>query len=573
MLKNQKVFNCIIILLLSGMCIYTTGLYRLPHKIKKRIQKGAKGTYNHWIHLWTRFPVIEDKPLVVVITSYNNEKYCEANLRSVFEQTYNNYRVIFIDDCSSDNTYSSVKKLIEESGMKNKVTLIRNKTRKQKFPNMYTAFCQCKDHEIIATLDGDDRLAHPRVLERINEFYQNPDVWLTYGSAVTHPGYRTISGRKIPDNILDASSLRDTGKFDLSMLRTFYAGLVKQIKLKDFFYREKFMPTADDAAFMYPMLELAPTHSLYVYEVLYIINDENPIREQCTMTSLQVQMLNHIQNKEKYSPLPSSFDPRYPNQSEELKPLDLIVFSSDTPLLLDGALGSYQKYLPRNNITVYYSASDLKYENAYQNVSHVYPKITFVNQSNKTFSQLAEKLNTSENKASSYILIASDEFILKSTPDFSKYLKCMELSKCKSFVLRDQINWLNPQKVFEGVTALPIESINKIPEFNRENFFAIVDKKIFSKSLLKQDRIHQLDLGDLRSDELVLFLDVDHVNFLYDSVTKFAFNKVDFLKKYEQGYRINLTSYQTDPHNGILEKDIFIESKSQEIDSLISKAQ
>jgi len=42
-----------------------------------------------------------EKSMVVIIPSYNNESYCEKNLTSVFSQQYENYRVIYIDDCSN----------------------------------------------------------------------------------------------------------------------------------------------------------------------------------------------------------------------------------------------------------------------------------------------------------------------------------------------------------------------------------------------------------------------------------------------------------------------------------------
>ena len=42
--------------------------------------------------------------MVIVIASYNNERWVEENLKSVFMQDYSNYRVIYIDDASTDGT-------------------------------------------------------------------------------------------------------------------------------------------------------------------------------------------------------------------------------------------------------------------------------------------------------------------------------------------------------------------------------------------------------------------------------------------------------------------------------------
>lgn len=46
-------------------------------------------------------------PLVtVIVPNYNHEKYLEQRLESIFNQTYSNYEVILMDDCSTDNSLS-----------------------------------------------------------------------------------------------------------------------------------------------------------------------------------------------------------------------------------------------------------------------------------------------------------------------------------------------------------------------------------------------------------------------------------------------------------------------------------
>ena len=42
-------------------------------------------------------------PLIsVIIPNYNHSKYLEQRLESVFNQTYTNFEVILLDDCSTD---------------------------------------------------------------------------------------------------------------------------------------------------------------------------------------------------------------------------------------------------------------------------------------------------------------------------------------------------------------------------------------------------------------------------------------------------------------------------------------
>ena len=50
-------------------------------------------------------------PLVSIITpSYNSGKYLDAYFTSILEQDYQNYEIIFINDGSTDNTDSIIKK-------------------------------------------------------------------------------------------------------------------------------------------------------------------------------------------------------------------------------------------------------------------------------------------------------------------------------------------------------------------------------------------------------------------------------------------------------------------------------
>lgn len=64
----------------------------------------------------------------IVIPMYNSEKYIEKCLLSVKEQTYANYEIILIDDCSTDNTFEKANNLLkrlnlEGSVIKNPVNL------------------------------------------------------------------------------------------------------------------------------------------------------------------------------------------------------------------------------------------------------------------------------------------------------------------------------------------------------------------------------------------------------------------------------------------------------------------
>ena len=218
---------------------------------------------------------VEEKKIVVVITSYNNEKYCRRNLTSVFKQNYSNYRIIYVNDCSSDNTLEKAQSFINNYNQNHRTLLIHNKARLKAMENYYNAIHLCDDDEIIVILDGDDWLAHNDVLKIINYVYSTSDTWITYGQF--KPARGCWSGWCRP--LTCTQTQFRTTSWVTSHLRTFYAKLFKKIKIEDFYYNNKFVEVACDIAMMFPMVEMAWGHVRFIPNILYIYNNENPIND------------------------------------------------------------------------------------------------------------------------------------------------------------------------------------------------------------------------------------------------------------------------------------------------------
>ncbi|WP_370477441.1 glycosyltransferase family 2 protein [Tamlana flava] len=105
-------------------------------------------------------------PLVSVITAcYNSEKHISEAINSVLNQTYQNWEMLLVDDCSSDNTIFVIEKFQKKDARIKLFQLTKNSgagiTRNKAIKEAQGRF--------IAFLDSDDRWL-PQKLERQIDF-------------------------------------------------------------------------------------------------------------------------------------------------------------------------------------------------------------------------------------------------------------------------------------------------------------------------------------------------------------------------------------------------------------------
>lgn len=296
--------------------------------------------------LFTQFVQPYQKPIVVVIPSYNNAQWYKRNLDSVCFQNYSNYRIIYIDDCSTDQTASLVLAYIAEHGLYDKVIFISNSKRYGAMANHYKAVWMCQDDEIVVHLDGDDWFKHNDVLQTINQYYQDPNIWLTYGQFERYPDGKKGYCRPIAHGVIAANAFRECDWFT-SHVRTFYAGLFKQIQLKDFMYNGAFFSVTCDMAMFFPLLELSGFHTAFIEEVLYVYNEATPHNDYKIHLRNQLHCDKVIRSRTKYAPAHDYH--RMPTSTQ----VDVIVFFTGADcadLLLQLTL---DKHI--NTVTVLYS--------------------------------------------------------------------------------------------------------------------------------------------------------------------------------------------------------------------------
>lgn len=243
-----------------------------------------------------------EKEIVVIIPSYNNKEWYERNLHSIFMQQYTHYRVIYIDDCSTDGTYELVRTYIKKCGQEHRVTLIHNEQRKGALENLYDAIHTCPNQAIVVTIDGDDWTKHEMVFAKINEVYKDQRIWLTYGQYEVYPDNSLGICHALPEQVIKYHAYRQY-EWVSSHMRTFYAWLFKKVHKEDLQHDGHFYETTWDQAFMFPMLEMASDHVQFIPDILYVYNQANPLNDFKSRLQQQMYYSWVIRNKAPYKPV------------------------------------------------------------------------------------------------------------------------------------------------------------------------------------------------------------------------------------------------------------------------------
>jgi len=241
----------------------------------------------------------QEKPMVVVIPSYNNVSCCIKTLESVFRQRYTNYRIIYLNDASTDGTGQAVERYVRECHQEHRFTMVNNTTRQGAAANKYRGAQLCKDDEIYIDLDGDDWFAHEFVLDHLNRIYANPDVWVTYGQFVYYPLALPGWAGQLPLSVIESNRVRQND-WVTTALRTFYAGLFKRVQPEDLMIDGKFVTMAGDLAFMFCIMEMAGHKSVFIPEVLYVYNIGTNNNDGTLNRQLQLELGFALRNKKPY---------------------------------------------------------------------------------------------------------------------------------------------------------------------------------------------------------------------------------------------------------------------------------
>lgn len=246
----------------------------------------------------------------IIIPNFNNEKYIERCLTSIQQQTFTDYKVIVIDDMSTDSSFDIAKKFAQNdpqhfecvsAGKKSYQGICRNIGIEYPLESEYTWF-----------IDADDYVLHQNVLALYKKLVeQHPDIemfafdyeedrngqfiYKTSPSIIPeiNRGYFCINGIFAPwARIYKTSSIKDlryrSVLFEDMLFFIEYLDRGPKIaELHNAFYRYRINPEGDT-------LKYRRRDPVYVKRYQEMLQCLNELRQNCRLKQLSTCIKNRL---------------------------------------------------------------------------------------------------------------------------------------------------------------------------------------------------------------------------------------------------------------------------------------
>lgn len=145
-----------------------------------------------------------DDLVSIVMPSYNTGKYIKETIESVIGQTYDNWELIIVDDCSSDDTDQVVKEFIYDK----RVRYLKNDRNSGAAVSRNRALKEAKG-KWVAFLDSDDLWAAEKLEKQIKFMDKNG-----YHFSYTNYSEMDSEGRKTGVTVTGPKRITKTGMFN-----------------------------------------------------------------------------------------------------------------------------------------------------------------------------------------------------------------------------------------------------------------------------------------------------------------------------------------------------------------------
>lgn len=215
----------------------------------------------------------------VLIRSWRAFEFFDRCVGSVLNQTYKNFKILFVDDHSN---YTISQKNYIKNKLANHIVCFN----KKRFFSVRNAFIMIHkyakgDDSVVVNLDGDDWFFDKNTLSYLAETYRRSGCLLTWGECVFWDGakfskpsrfLKPYTNTAYPKGVIEENSYRKYPFLPLHP-RTWRAWLFKKIKKEDLLREDgSWIKLVEDQAIFYPMLEMASGKFKVIKKPLYVYN-------------------------------------------------------------------------------------------------------------------------------------------------------------------------------------------------------------------------------------------------------------------------------------------------------------
>lgn len=202
---------------------------------------------------------------VFIAPMYNASETLERMLHSLYGQSYDNWKLILIDDVSSYVEQSWCSKILDKFHEfdNKKISVIWNAEKKWEVANVLMGLNYCGDEDVICRIDADDWVTDLDALAMIDSAYKTSGcdaLWTAHRWAFSD---KNISG-PMPENADPY-----THPWVSSHLKTFRKKLINDVKDENFRGEDgEYIKRTGDQAIYLPVLRNAKKR-VYLSRVMY----------------------------------------------------------------------------------------------------------------------------------------------------------------------------------------------------------------------------------------------------------------------------------------------------------------
>jgi glycosyltransferase involved in cell wall biosynthesis len=146
----------------------------------------------------------------ILMNGYNAQKYLKEAIDSIYAQTFEDWEIVFIDNCSTDNT----KQIVD--GYDNKIRYYKTKENIQLGAARNFGLQYCKG-EYIAFLDTDDIWLETKLEKQIKIMEENKESHLCYGGVIYIDKNSDEIGRFLPVSDSENVFAQQLKRYEINM--------------------------------------------------------------------------------------------------------------------------------------------------------------------------------------------------------------------------------------------------------------------------------------------------------------------------------------------------------------------